>query len=154
MPLSSRLPNGVVSKTLRVRDLDTHILQAGNQSSPLILLLHGFPELAFSWRRILLPLAEAGYFVVAPDQRGSGRTQSVSGTKKQVSYEDDISPYGILNWTQDIVALVYALGYTSVAAVVGHDFGSVVAGYCALIRPDLFKSVVCMSAPFVGPPDL
>ncbi|KAI0701396.1 epoxide hydrolase [Cytidiella melzeri] len=154
MALASHLPTGIVSKTLRVRDLEMHVLQAGERPSPLVLLLHGFPELAFSWRHIMLPLANAGYFVVAPDHRGNGRTQDATAPEKPVSYEDDISPYGAINWTHDIVALVYALGYTSVAAVVGHDFGSAAAGHCALIRPDLFQSVVCMSAPFGGPPEL
>jgi pimeloyl-ACP methyl ester carboxylesterase len=154
MSLYSRIANGILSSTLRVRDLEMHILCAGQRSSPLILLLHGFPELAFSWRYVMLPLAEAGYYVVAPDHRGSGRTQIVNTPETRVSYDDDISPYGALGCTQDIVALVYALGYRSVAAVVGHDFGSTMAGHCALIRPDLFQSVVCMSAPYGGPPDV
>lgn len=58
------------------------------------------------------------------------------------------------NLVKDMVTLVYTLGYESVAAVVGHDFGSPVAAYCALIRPDIFKSVVMMSSPFTGPPKL
>ncbi|KAI0087397.1 alpha/beta-hydrolase [Irpex rosettiformis] len=149
-----RLPDGITSKTLRVRDLNMHTLQVGRHSSPLVLLLHGFPELAFSWRHIMLPLANSGYFVVAPDHRGTGRTQSITPLSRQIQFEDDIAPYGLLNWTQDVVALVYALGYTTAAAVVGHDFGSSVAGYCALVRPDIFKSVVCMSAPYGGPPEL
>ena len=49
---------------------------------------------------------------------------------------------------------MFALGHRSVAAVVGHDFGSPVAAYCALVRPDVFRSVVLMSAPFAGPPAL
>ena len=68
------LPEGVMSRTLEVRDLNVHILEAGPRNAPLILLLHGFPELAFSWRRIILPLAALGYPVVALDARGYGRT--------------------------------------------------------------------------------
>ncbi|KAI0743181.1 alpha/beta-hydrolase [Irpex lacteus] len=149
-----RLPDGVSSRMLRVRELNIHVLQAGRHSAPLVLLLHGFPELAFSWRSVLPALANAGYFVVAPDLRGYGRTQSNVNTGQKISFDDDISPYGFLNCTQDIVALTFDLGYSTVAAVVGHDFGSPLAGYCALIRPDIFKSVVCMSAPYGGPPDL
>ncbi|KAI0346416.1 alpha/beta-hydrolase [Trametopsis cervina] len=154
MSLSLRLPQGIVSTSLRVRDLDMHVLQAGDRQAPLVVLLHGFPELAFSWRKIMLPLADAGYFVVAPDVRGLGRTKSVSAPDRMITYEDDVRPYGLLNMAHDVVALVYALGYNSAAAVVGHDMGSVIAGHCAVARPDLFKSVVCMSAPFGGPPDL
>ena len=102
----------------------------------------------------MLPLANAGYFVVAPDHRGSGRTESVPPIGRQISFEDDLTPYGLLNRTHDIVALVYALGYTTATAVVGHDFGSTLAGYCALVRPDMFRSLVCMSAPYGGAPDL
>ncbi len=56
--------------------MTVHILEAGFQTAnrPAVLLLHGFPELAYSWRKVMLPLAEAGYHVIAPDQRGYGRT--------------------------------------------------------------------------------
>jgi len=118
-------------------------------SRPLILLLHGFPELAFSWRKILGPLAENGYHVVAPDQRGYGET-----TGADLSYDGDVQSSSMLNLTRDIVGLVEALGYSQVHAVIGHDFGSSVAGFCALIRPDIFKSVVFLSAPFTGAPAL
>lgn len=150
--LLSRLPQGVISKTLRVRDLEMHILQAGQHNAPLILLLHGFPELAFSWRRVMPSLAAAGFCVVAPDQRGFGGTKSITAPTRMIEYEDEWSSFRILNATHDVVALVYALGYTSAVAVIGHDFGSPVAGLCAFIRPDLFRSVVCMSTPIPSPP--
>jgi pimeloyl-ACP methyl ester carboxylesterase len=110
----------------------------------------------------MVPLAQQGYFVVAPDQRGFGQTtlrqysgSTTSGDGKMiVRYEDDLTPFGSLNMAADIVSLVHVLGYTSVAGVIGHDCGSRVASYCALIRPDLFKSVVIMSAPFTGTPSL
>jgi pimeloyl-ACP methyl ester carboxylesterase len=116
---------------------------------PLILLLHGFPELAYSWRKIMLPLAAAGYHVVAPDQRGYGRTTGWDDT-----YDGDLASFRLPNLVRDALGLVSALGYRSVAAVVGHDFGSPVAAYCALIRPDVFRSVALMSAPFGGAPQL
>src|SRR5436305_195270 len=70
------LPRGVRSRYVpEVNGLTMHVLEAGWQSErPLVLLLHGFPELAFSWRKVIVPLAEAGFHVVAPDQRGYGRT--------------------------------------------------------------------------------
>ena len=71
LPLEAGISSRVVNTA---SGLDMHILQAGSTQAPLLLLLHGFPELAFSWRRVMLPLADAGYYVVAPDLRGYGRT--------------------------------------------------------------------------------
>jgi pimeloyl-ACP methyl ester carboxylesterase len=92
-------------------------------------------------------LAEAGYHVVAPDQRGFGRT-----TGWVNAYETQLGPFSLLNMTRDALALVFALGYRQTAMLVGHDLGSPVAAYCSLARPDVFPSVVLMSAPFPGPP--
>jgi pimeloyl-ACP methyl ester carboxylesterase len=146
----SVLPHGVRSRFIDgVNGLRIHVLEAGHapKGRPLVLLLHGFPELAYSWRKVMPALAAAGYHVVAPDQRGYGRT-----TGWDSSYDGDLGSFRILNIVRDAVGLVLALGYRSVAAVIGHDFGSPVAAYCALARPDVFSSVVLMSAPFPGPP--
>jgi len=134
-----------------INGLTVHLLEAGfeGKERPCVLLLHGFPELAYSWRKVMLPLAEAGFHVVAPDQRGYGRTTGWDGT-----YDGDLDSFRMLNLVRDAIGLVAALGYRSVATVVGHDFGSPVAAWCALIRPDVFRSVVLMSAPFAGPPPL
>ncbi|PIL23239.1 hypothetical protein GSI_14549 [Ganoderma sinense ZZ0214-1] len=147
------LPEGIISRTLQVRDLNVHILEAGTRDAPLLLLLHGFPELAFSWRAVILPLAALGYHVVAPDGRGYGRTTSrdPGSVQRPVAYDDDLRPYRQLNLVHDVVALVSALGYKSVAALIGHDFGSTLTGNCVFIRPDLFRAVVFMSAPYTGP---
>jgi pimeloyl-ACP methyl ester carboxylesterase len=148
----STLPAGVRSRIVNnVNGLVIHILEAGFETSgcPLILLLHGFPELGYSWRKIMGPLAATGYHVVAPDQRGYGRT-----TGWDDAYDGDLDSFRLPNLVRDALGLVSALGYRSVAAVVGHDFGSPVAAYCALIRPDVFRSVALMSAPFGGPPQL
>ncbi|KAH8084341.1 alpha/beta-hydrolase [Cristinia sonorae] len=148
------LSPGIESKHIPVRDLNLHYLSSGDPASPLLILLHGFPELCYSWRRVIEPLARLGYFVVAPDSRGYGRTTSLDSPEKVVHYDDDIAPYSMLNLAHDVVALVYALGYRTCSAVIGHDFGSPVAAHVALIRPDIFKSVVMMSAPFTGPASL
>ncbi|MCW5748468.1 MAG: alpha/beta fold hydrolase [Alphaproteobacteria bacterium] len=128
-----------------------HVLEAGfeTRGRPCVLLLHGFPELAYSWRKVMLPLAAAGYHVVAPDQRGYGRT-----TGWDADYDGDLASFRMFNLARDALGLVAALGYRAVAAVVGHDFGSPVAAWCTLLRPDVFRSVVLMSAPFAGPPAL
>lgn len=145
------LPAGVRARFVdNVNGLRMHILEAGDKGrQPLVLLLHGFPELAFSWRKVIPVLAAAGYYVVAPDQRGYGRTTGWDG-----NYDGDLGPFRITNLVQDALALVSALGYRSVHALVGHDFGSFVAAWSALIRPDVFRSVTLMSAPFAGPPAL
>ena len=145
------LPAGIRSRLIEdVNGITLHILEAGYETPdrPLVLLIHGFPELAYSWRKVMLPLALAGYHVIAPDVRGYGRS---SGT--DVRYDDDLRPFGTLNKIHDMLALVSALGYRSVAAVVGHDQGSPLAGWCALARPDVFRSVVMMSSPFRGGPE-
>jgi pimeloyl-ACP methyl ester carboxylesterase len=143
-----RLPQGVRARFVTgVNGLDMHVLEAGFETPgrPCLLLLHGFPELAFSWRKLLLPLAGAGFHVVAPDQRGYGRT-----TGWDPDYDGDLRSFHLLNIVRDALALVGALGYSEVAAVIGHDFGSPVAAWCALIRPDVFRAVALMSAPFAG----
>jgi pimeloyl-ACP methyl ester carboxylesterase len=146
------LPPGIRSRRIAdVNGLTVHILEAGYESPgrPAVLLLHGFPELAYSWRKVMLPLAAAGYYVIAPDQRGYGRT-----TGWDDSYDADPDPFRILNMVRDAMGLVFALGYREVAAVVGHDAGSPIAAWSALIRPDVFRSVTMMSSPFAGVPSL
>src|SRR5579862_8983288 len=146
------LPSGIRSRLIpNVNGLTMHVLEAGFEAPgrPCLLLLHGFPELAYSWRKVMLPLAEAGFHVVAPDQRGYGRTTGWSG-----DYDADLRPFRLLNAVRDALGLVAALGHRSVAAVVGHDFGASVAAWCALVRPDIFRSLALMSAPFAGPPEL
>ena len=134
-----------------VNGITMHALEAGFESAnrPAVLLIHGFPELAFSWRHVMLPLAKAGYHVIAPDQRGYGRS---GGT--DVTFDQDLGPFSTLNRVRDMMTLINALGHRNVAMVAGHDFGSPVAGWCALTRPDVFRSVVMMSAPFGGPAPL
>lgn len=143
------LPHGIRSRFIDgINGLRFHILEAGHDRGdrPLLLLLHGFPELAYSWRKTMLPLAEAGFHVVAPDQRGYGRTTGWSD-----AYDQDLKPFSMLRLAGDMLALVYALGHRRAASVIGHDFGASVAPWCALTRPDVFRSCVMMSAPFAGP---
>jgi pimeloyl-ACP methyl ester carboxylesterase len=144
------LPPDIRSRFVdNINGLRLHVLEAGFEAKgrPCLLLLHGFPELAYSWRKVMLPLAAQGYHVVAPDQRGYGRTTGWDG-----DYDGDLGSFRLLNLARDMLGLVAALGYRSVAAVIGHDFGSPVAAWCALLRPDVFRSVVLMSAPFAGAP--
>lgn len=147
--IRSRFVNGVNGLRMHVLEAGFERPQTGEGERPCILLLHGFPEIAYSWRKVMLPLAAAGYHVVAPDQRGYGRT-----TGWDADYDGDLAPFRFLNIVRDSLALISALGHRSVAMVVGHDFGAPIAGCCALARPDVFRSVAMMSAPFTGPPAL
>lgn len=151
-PSTLPLPQGIRSRQIPgINGLDMHVLEAGHETPdrPLLLLLHGFPELAYSWRKVMPTLARAGYHVVAPDQRGYGRT-----TGWDPDYDGDLAAFSMPSLVRDALALVFALGHRSVAGVIGHDFGSPVAAWCALIRPDVFRAVAMMSAPFAGPPAL
>jgi pimeloyl-ACP methyl ester carboxylesterase len=157
MTRPSSLPDIPLPPAIRSRMVDginglcMHVLESGFETPgrPCVLLLHGFPELAYSWRKVMPALGEAGYHVIAPDQRGYGRT-----TGWDAAYDGDVAPFRLTNLVRDALGLVFAFGYRRVAAVVGHDFGSPVAAWCALLRPDVFRSVVMMSAPFGGPPNL
>jgi pimeloyl-ACP methyl ester carboxylesterase len=151
-PDASALPPGIRARFVPgINGLNMHVLEAGfdDRNRPLVLLLHGFPELAYSWRKVMLPLATAGYRVAAPDQRGYGCT-----TGWDADYDGDLGSFRILNAVRDALGLVSALGHREVALVAGHDFGASVAAWCALVRPDVFRSVALMSAPFAGPPEL
>ncbi len=133
------------TRTIQTDGLKQQVLEAGE--GPLVLLIHGFPELGISWRAQVQALAEAGYHAVAPDMRGYG------GTDKPERTED----YSILHLVGDMVDLVRALG-DETCSVVGHDWGAPVAWHCALMRPDMFTAVAGLSVPFQprrpkGPPD-
>jgi hypothetical protein len=124
------LPAGIRSRFVdNVNGLRMHVLEAGfeKRSGRALLLVHGYPELAYSWRRVMPPLAAAGYHVIAPDLRGYGRT---SGT--DVKFDDDLAPFRTLNEVRDMLGLVSAFGYRSVDGIIGHDFGSPVSAWCAV----------------------
>jgi pimeloyl-ACP methyl ester carboxylesterase len=113
-----------------------HYVEQG--AGPLVVLCHGWPESWYSWRHQIPALAAAGFRVVAPDQRGYGRTDC----------PEAIEAYNIFNLAGDIVGLVHALG-ESQAIIAGHDWGAPVAWHCALLRPDMFRAAALLSVPFL-----
>src|ERR1700755_1190808 len=134
---ASVLPAGVRARIVPgINGLDIHLLEAGHETPGrlAVLLLHGFPELAYSWRKVLPALAAAGYHGIAPDQRGYGRT---TGWSKD--YDADLSSFRFLNLSRNSLGVLNALGHRTAEAVVGHDFGAAVASFLALVRPDVFK---------------
>ncbi len=125
----------VEHRTVQANGINIHIAEAG--TGPLVVLCHGFPETWYSWRHQVELLAGHGFHAVALDQRGYGRTDCPS----------DSADYTILHLVADVVALVQALQRPS-AAIVGHDWGAIVAAHCALLRPDIFKAVCLLSVPY------
>jgi len=147
---TAMLPRGLRSNFRDgVNGLRIHYLEAGFEvpDRPLLMLLHGFPELAYSWRKVMPSLAAAGYHVVAPDMRGYGRT-----TGWPQGYDVDLRGFGMLNIARDVIGLIFALGHNRAAGLIGHDFGAPAAAWAALVRQDLFGKLVLMSAPFGGAP--
>jgi pimeloyl-ACP methyl ester carboxylesterase len=118
---------------VEVGGLRFHALAEGPGDSPLVLLLHGFPELARSWRHQLPALAAAGFRAVAPDLRGYGGT-------------DARGPYDLRTLAADVDALIVALGHDR-ATVVGHDWGGVIAWAAAHLYPARVERLAIMNAP-------
>ncbi|KAI1401595.1 alpha/beta-hydrolase [Hypoxylon fuscum] len=146
------LPEGIVSDYIDCSassGLTWHVLKAGEPGKPLVLFCHGYPELAYSWRKVLPKVAAAGYYCVAMDQRGYGRTKG--WPRRQQFEEVDLNDYVFTNLVRDLVCLVYGLGYTTVFSIVGHDFGGVSSAMAALMRPDIFQSTIQLSHPHHRP---
>ncbi|MEM6708034.1 MAG: alpha/beta hydrolase [Pseudomonadota bacterium] len=142
------LPLGVAARCQpSVNGLAVHYLEAGRTDAPVVLLLHGFPDLAYGWRAVMVPLAAAGFRVLAPDLRGYGRTTGWS-----TSYDNDLRPFGFMNLVRDLLAFLDALDVSRLHLCVGHDFGSPLAAYFALLRGDRLERLVLSSAPFGGAP--
>ncbi len=115
------------------------VVEAGARGAPVVVLLHGFPELAFTWRHQICALADAGYHVLAPDQRGYG-----ASTKP-----DAVDAYTVVEMSADVIGLLDSEvgGGADQAVLVGHDFGGVVAWGAPLLHPDRIAGVVGISFP-------
>jgi pimeloyl-ACP methyl ester carboxylesterase len=113
----------------------------GPADGPLVILSHGFPEGAYSWRHQLPALAAAGYRVLAPDQRGYGES----------SRPDAVSDYGIEQLTGDLIALAEWAGHQQ-AIYVGHDWGALIVWEVARLHPERCRAVVGVSVPFTNWP--
>ena len=125
----------VTHRSIETNGIRMHIAEQG--TGPLVVLLHGFPESWYSWRHQLAALANAGYHVVAPDQRGYGRTDQPA----------TVECYTQLHLVGDVIGLLDALGEER-AVVAGHDWGAPVAWNTALLRPDRVRGVIGLSVPY------
>ena len=126
----------MTERTVTTNGVDLHVVDEGE--GPLVVLAHGFPELSYSWRHQIPALAEAGYRVLAPDQRGYGRS----------SRPEAITDYDIAHLTDDLLGLLDDVGAPS-ATFVGHDWGALVVWQMALLHPDRVDGVVGMSVPYI-----
>ncbi len=122
-------------RTVDANGIRIHFAEQG--SGPVVLFCHGFPETSWSWRRQMLPLADAGYRAIAPDMRGYGETERPSA----------IDQYTLFHLVGDMVGLLDALEVDQ-AVIVGHDWGAPVAWHAALMRPDRFRAVAGLSVPY------
>lgn len=135
-------PNSQIRhRRTKVNGVELDLLEAGEQGQPLVVLSHGFPEAAHSWRHQIPVLAQAGYHVIAPDQRGYGRS----------SRPNNVTDYGIKNLCGDLIALVDEAGQEQ-ATFVGHDWGALIVWELSKLHTNRAKAVVGVSVPFVAWP--
>jgi len=140
-PMEAMRVDGARDRTLPVPGGRIRVVELGE--GPLVLLLHGFPEGWWAWRRQLPALAEAGLRAVAVDLRGYGGS----------SRPAEVEAYRMLAYVADAVAVVRGLG-AATAVAVGHDLGSPIAAACALMRPDVFTGVGLLGVPHTPRGDL
>ncbi len=125
-------------KTARIGAVSIHYVEAG--SGPLVVLLHGFPEFWYSWRKQIPALVAAGFRVIAPDLRGYNDS----------SKPEDVASYYALEVARDVAGLIVQSGQ-SPCAVVGHDWGGLAAWLVAMVHPDVVAQLVVMNAPHPVP---
>ncbi|HWM92680.1 MAG TPA: alpha/beta hydrolase [Thermoanaerobaculia bacterium] len=116
-----------------------HAVEAGPEDGPLLIFLHGFPEIWYGWRKQIAPFAEQGFRVLAPDQRGYNTSDKPEGVRA----------YGMDNVVQDIVGLIDEAGREK-AYIVGHDWGGVAAWWLGLKHPDRIERLVLLNCPHPG----
>jgi pimeloyl-ACP methyl ester carboxylesterase len=128
-------------RIIETNGIKMHIAEQGK--GPLVVLIHGFPEIWYSWRNQIPVLSEASFHVVAPDLRGFGDTEQ----------PEDIDKYTLLHLVGDIVGLLDALNEES-AVIVGNDWGATLAWNAALLRPDRFRGIIALTVPMMPQPPI
>ncbi|GMJ07041.1 hypothetical protein like AT4G02340 [Hibiscus trionum] len=128
---------GAEHRIVNVNGINMHVAEKGH--GPVILFLHGFPELWYSWRHQIDALSSKGYRAVAPDLRGFGDTDA----------PDSVTAYTCFHIVGDLVDLLNTIAPQQQVFVVGHDWGAVIAWYLCLFRPDKVKALLNLSVPFV-----
>ena len=138
MCFGETMPETVPSteRTIETNGVQLHTVEAGERGAPVVVLAHGFPELSYSWRHQIPVLASAGYHVLAPDQRGYGRS----------SRPENVSDYNIAELSADLIGLLDDVGAAR-AVFVGHDWGAPVVWSSAQLHPDRVAAVAGLSVP-------
>jgi pimeloyl-ACP methyl ester carboxylesterase len=131
----------VRQRTALVNGVELVVHESGDQGAPLIVLAHGFPETAHSWRHQMIPLAEAGYHVIAPDQRGYGRS----------SVPKNVNAYSTVDLSLDLLHLAEQAGHEK-AIYVGHDWGALLLWDLCRLHPERVSAGVAVSVPFTNWP--
>ena len=130
------LPPGATERFVRANGVRLHVVEAGPPDGPPVVLLHGFPELWYGWRRQIGPLAEAGFRLIVPDQRGYNTSDKPAG----------VGAYHVDTLAADVVALLDAARIEQ-AAIVGHDWGAVVAWWLGLAHPERVSRLAILNVP-------
>lgn len=134
--------NEIRQRRVAVADgVELDVTESGQSGDPIVVLCHGFPECAYSWRHQMQPLADAGFHVLAPDQRGYGHSSAPA----------DVASYGAQHLTADLVALLDDADAAQ-AVIVGHDWGALVAWHMAQLHPDRVRAVIGVSVPYTAWP--
>lgn len=128
--------HGWTTRRIDLGEVRLHLVEAGPEEGPLVVLLHGFPELWWSWRFQIPALVAAGYRVAAPDLRGYDRSDA----------PDEVAAYGMDHLVGDVAALISTLGRER-AHLVGHDWGGAIAWATAEQRPDLVDRLAILNCP-------
>jgi pimeloyl-ACP methyl ester carboxylesterase len=133
------MASSIGHRTINVNGINIHVAIKGPENAPVILFIHGFPQLWYSWRHQIEALSSLGYRAVAPDLRGYGDTDAPA----------EVTSYTVLHVVGDLIGLldVVAPNQESVF-VVGHDWGALMAWHLALFRPDRVKALVNLSVLF------
>ena len=126
------------STMIAVNGIELEVFEAGreNAGKPIV-LCHGWPELAYSWRHQVPALVAAGYHVIAPNQRGFGRSSSPT----------EVTAFDLDHLAGDLVGLLDHYGYTD-ATFVGHDWGAIVVWGLTLLQPERVNGVIALSVPY------
>ncbi|GMI84163.1 hypothetical protein like AT4G15960 [Hibiscus trionum] len=129
---------GIEHRVVKVNGINMHLAEKGE--GPVILFIHGFPELWYSWRHQIVALSSMGYRAVAPDLRGYGDSDA----------PDSVASYTCFHIVGDLVELINVVAPDERKVfVVGHDWGALLAWYLCLFRPDKVKALVNLSVPFI-----
>ncbi len=132
----SKSNGGFKNYDVTTNGISLHVTEQGE--GPTVVFCHGFPDIAYTWRRQMKAVASAGYRAIAPDMRGYGRSSAPA----------DATLYSPLQTTGDLVGMLDALEISR-AVLVGHDWGATHCWNAALLRPDRFTAVFCLSVPYV-----